>query len=161
MAQPPQGAVDGRCLHLVLNAIDAGAPMVGKSWENMVKPNALRKIVENIGVCLGQILFFWMGIWCQTPCRMGKYGSKPIDSLELYGSNLHLHGEIMEIITVTPFVYKWAEILVFILARPRFCRSESPNPPKVMFDARNNQMPETIRCLVSECFRQLAQEVNL
>jgi hypothetical protein len=53
----------------------------------------------------------------------------------------------MEIITITPFEYKWAEIRGFILTRSRFCRSESPNPPKVMFDARNNQMPETIRRL--------------
>ena len=50
MAQPPQGAVDGRCLHLVLNAVDAGATMVGcfhgKTWSN---PNVLRKIMENHG----------------------------------------------------------------------------------------------------------------
>lgn len=72
MAQPPQGAVDGRCLHLVLNAIDAGAPMVGKSWENMVKPNALRKIVENIGVCLGHILFFWGGNMVSNTISNGK-----------------------------------------------------------------------------------------
>ena len=62
----------------------APGPAVGKSkageiWMKRGKhPNVSSKIMENIGMCLGQILFFWWEIGVKHPFWMGTLDRHPL-----------------------------------------------------------------------------------